>query len=169
MGPDPLPLLPKLMSGTDPLDSPAPGVAAHMATAATPQQRVSLSVKDAKFDTPLTPATAAVLFRRVLVACETIMCEAALTDDAAPDHEKRQAKFVLSVNLPDDGSYVLDVHPSAQGLWDKLQADCAGTSFIRKAELIQRMTHELPPRNETLHAFLTRTCIKVAKRSNLWL
>jgi hypothetical protein len=97
--------------------SPAPGVAAHIATAATPQQRVSLSVRDAKFDTPLTPATAAVWFRRVLVPCETLMCEVALTDDAAPDHEKRQAKFVLSVHLPDDESYLLDLHPIAKGLW----------------------------------------------------
>jgi transposase InsO family protein len=158
------------MSGRDPLASPAPGVlggsrqrsvAAHMATASqgTPptQPRVSLSIKDAKFDTPLTPATATVWFRRVLVACETLLCETALTDASAPDHAQRQAKFILTANLPDDESYLLDLHTTAKELWDKLQADYAGTSFIRKAELYQRITHELPPRNETLHAYLTRS------------
>jgi hypothetical protein len=51
-----------------------------MATAATPQQLLSLSAEDAKFEITLTYATAAVWFRLVLVACETLMCEAALTD-----------------------------------------------------------------------------------------
>jgi hypothetical protein len=87
------------MSGRDPLASPAPrvlggsrqrSVAADMATASqgTPptQPKVSLSIKDAKLDTPLTPATATVWFRRVLVACETLLCETALTDASAPDH-----------------------------------------------------------------------------------
>ena len=71
----------------DPLASPAHGVVpagvpqTHAATTSTPKE--TLSVKDAEFDTPLTHATSAVWFRRILVAAETLSCEDALTDDNA--------------------------------------------------------------------------------------
>jgi hypothetical protein len=57
----------------------------------------------------------------------------------------------------DEALYLLDSHPEAKQVWEKLQADYAGRSFIRKAELSQRITHELPPKNQTLSMFLQRT------------
>jgi GAG-pre-integrase domain len=118
--------------------------------------KVNISVKDAKFDTPLTDETSAVWFRRLRVHAETLQCSAALTDPLASDVEKRHAKFLLTVNLPDEETHLLDANPTAKELWDKLLSDYAGTSYIRQAELYQRLL-ELRPKREKLSAFLQRS------------
>jgi hypothetical protein len=101
------------------------------ATAAPSQIKVTLSVKDAKFYRPLTHETSTVWFRRLRSACEALQCETALTDDSAPDIEKRQAKHLITVNLPDGEMYMLDTNPSAKELYEKLLADYAGQSYVR--------------------------------------
>jgi hypothetical protein len=114
----------------------------------------------------LTNETSTVWFRRILVYAETLMCEDALTSDNPSDYAERQAKFLNSVNFPDEESYLLDSHPTAKQLWEKLRADYARWSFIRTAELIQCITHERPPKNETLSTFLQRTMqLRAACRS----
>jgi hypothetical protein len=122
----------------------------------SPGQKVTLSVKDARFETPLTHETSTVWFRRLRCACETLQCEAALTDDNAPDIHKRQAKHIITVNLPDSDTYLLDSQPSAKELYEKLLADYAGQSYVRKAELYQRLL-ELRPKHERLCDFLQRS------------
>jgi gag-polypeptide of LTR copia-type len=147
----------------DPLAHPAPGVAAgppvaaHMAAAAS-STKASLSVKGVKFDTILSHTTADVWFRRVRVIAETLDCAAALSDDSAAVGELalRQAKFILTVNLPDDQCYLLDTCATAKALWAHLQAEYAGKTFVRKAELIQRIVTEVPPQSETLLDYTSR-------------
>jgi hypothetical protein len=104
---------------------------------ATPSAKLTLSIRDVKFDTKLDHSTAAVWFRRLRLAAETLSCDTALFDDAAPAESKRQAKFLIAANLPDDDTHLLDATPAttAKQLHDKLTADYAGTTYVRKAEL----------------------------------
>jgi hypothetical protein len=145
-------------SSPDPLAQPAPGVipqptvAAHMAAAAS-TSTASLSVKGVKFDTILSHETADVWFRRVRVLAETLDCDEALTNDSAAAVGAlalRQAKFILTANLPDDQCYLLDTCTTVKALWAHLQAEYAGKTFVWKAELIQRIVTEVPHQSETL-------------------
>jgi hypothetical protein len=129
-------------------------------TTQTPPQgsaKPSLSIKDVRFDTRLTHETAPVWFRRLRLAAETLSCDQALFDDNAPIEAKKQAKFILAANLPDDDTYMLDAvpAPTAKQLYDKLTAEYAGTTYVRKAELLQKLIN-LRPQHEKLSEYLTR-------------
>jgi hypothetical protein len=123
----------------------------------TPSAKLTLSIRDVKFDTKLDHSTAAVWFRRLRLAAETLSCDTALFDDAAPAEAKRQAKFLIAANLPDDDTHLLDATPAptAKQLYDKLTAEYAGTTYVRKAELLQRLIY-MRPQHEKLAEFLTR-------------
>jgi hypothetical protein len=118
-----------------------------------PSSKPSLPIKDVNFDTRLTHVTDSVWFRRLRLAAETLSSDQALFDDNAsvivekglvapfftrsmlectPSEEKRQAKFILAANLPEDDSYMLDVvrPPSAKELYDILTAEYAGTMYV---------------------------------------
>lgn len=115
-----------------------------------------MSVKDCKFDTPLTEETSEVWFRRLRVHAETLLCADGFTDEAADGQVKRHAKFLITCNLPDNETYLLDANPTAKELFEKLQGIYAGSSYIRKAELYQRLL-ELRPKREKLSDFLQRS------------
>jgi hypothetical protein len=123
----------------------------------TPSAKLTLSIRDVKFDTKLDHTAAAVLFRRLCIAAETLSCETGLQDDSAPPEAKRQAKFLIAANLPDDHTHLLDATPapSAKELYDKLTARYAGTTYVRNAELLQRLIY-MRPLHEKLAEFLTR-------------
>jgi hypothetical protein len=121
--------------------------------------KLTPSVKDVKFDTQLTHDNAAVWFRRLRLAAETLSCDEAFYDDGASDEEKQQAKFLLAANLPDDETHLLDATPppSAKDLYDKVTAQYAGTTYVPKAELLQNLKPmNMRHHHEKLSEYLTR-------------
>jgi transposase InsO family protein len=133
------------------------GTGTGTGSATAGRAKLTLSVKDVKFDTQLTHDNAAVWFRRLRLAAETLSCDKAFYDDSASDEEKRQAKFLLAANLPDDETHLLDATPtpSAKDLYDKVTAEYAGTTYVRKAELLQKLIN-MRPNHEKLSEYLTR-------------
>ena len=117
----------------------------------------TLSIKDVRFDTKLSHETATVWFRRLRLAAETLSCDRALTDEHASDEQKRQAKFIIAANLPDDETHLLDSTPptTAKQLYDKITAEYAGSTYLRKPELLQRLIY-MRPQHEKLSDYLSR-------------
>jgi hypothetical protein len=91
-------------------------------------------------------------------SADTLQCLDAFSDETLPAQLQAQAQWLISVNLPDDETYLLDLYDTPKKIWDKRQSDYAGKSYVRKAELYQRLA-ALQPNHEKLSEYLQRACI----------
>jgi transposase InsO family protein len=105
--------------------------------------------------TNLSHQSAQVWFLRLKAAAVTLDCEQALSAGGTSKSTERQAFWLLSSNLPDAYAYLLDTHTKAKDLFDALQAEFAGKTFIHRADLYQQLS-QLRPTHERLDDFLNR-------------
>lgn len=125
-------------------------------TATTGTDANNLKLQTYKIDTILSHDTSVVWFRRMKAAARALGCYSALTNTAtASAHAKLQANWLVTMNLPDSYTYLLDAHEDVQDLWTALVDEFAGTSFLRKADLYQQLS-TLRPKHESLDSFLNR-------------
>ena len=109
-----------------------------------------------KLGTELTDEPASDWFCQVRLMARTLDCLDAFTNDQPDPQAEKQAYFILSMNLQMGLFHVTDACTTAKALYDHLQKDYAGKTFVRKAELLQRIIRELPPANESLEAYMSR-------------
>lgn len=109
-----------------------------------------------KIETKLSHLTSQVWFLRLKAAAVTLDCDIAFEDDGAPRSTQRQAYWLLSSNLPDSYTYLLAIHKTAKGLFEALQSEFEGKSFVRKADLYQQLS-QLRPTHERLNDFLNHS------------
>lgn len=119
------------------------------------QPAVNDKLQTYKVSTVLSHSTATVWFRRIKAAARALRCEDALLGSNASEQSKAQANWLVTTNLPDSYTYLLDAHTNVRSLWTALESEFAGTSFLRKADLYGQL-HLLRPNNESMDSFLNR-------------